>query len=85
MIMLNGQTTQGFWRLDEVRADGPVGMDFLMNPFALVPKQENAERIVQVFRLLREWMDTPFFEKKEDFDKWKEQFRPRVEAALKPE
>lgn len=51
MIMRNGKTAAG-WRLDEVKADMPVGMEMLMNPFAIVPKEENAERIVKAFEAL---------------------------------
>lgn len=48
MITVNGKTGAG-WRLDEVTEDGPVGMEMLMNPFAIVPKKENADRIVAAF------------------------------------
>lgn len=51
MISVNGKTNMGF-RLDEVTEDGPVGMEMLMNPFAIVPKKENADRIELAFRLL---------------------------------
>lgn len=51
MIMRNGKTSAG-WRMDEVNDESPVGMGMLMNPFAIVPKQENAERIEIAFQLL---------------------------------
>lgn len=51
MIVRNGKTAAG-WRLDEIKADMAVGMDMLMNPFAIVPKEENAERIVKAFAAL---------------------------------
>ena len=51
MIMRNGKTNIG-WRMDEVTEKGPVGMDMLSNPFAIVPDKENAERIELAFELL---------------------------------
>jgi hypothetical protein len=40
------------WRMDEMTASGPVGLEMLANPFAIVPKEQNAERIELAFRLL---------------------------------
>lgn len=48
MIVRNGKAGAG-WRLDEVSEDMATGMEMLMNPFAIVPKEENAERIVNAF------------------------------------
>lgn len=55
MIMRNGKAAAG-WRLDEITEGGPVGVGMLMNPFAIVPKEENADRIVKAFGLLYEWL-----------------------------
>jgi hypothetical protein len=52
MIVRNGKTAVG-WRLDEITEAGPVGMEMLMNPFAIVPKEENAERVVKAFEIAR--------------------------------
>lgn len=52
MIMKNGKTGAG-WRLDEVTEDGPTGMGMLMNPFAIVPKAENADRVIKAFEVAR--------------------------------
>lgn len=81
MIMRNGKAAAG-WRLDELRADMPTGMAFIAAPFAIVPDERNAERIQKAFSLLREWMDTPFFETRPEFDKWVAEFRPKVEAVI---
>jgi hypothetical protein len=51
MISINGKTGAG-WRMDEVTEHGPVGLEMLANPFAIVPKKENADRIELAFRLL---------------------------------
>jgi hypothetical protein len=53
MIMRNGKTAAG-WRMDEVNDDSPSALGMLLNPFAIVPKQENAERIEIAFQLLAE-------------------------------
>jgi hypothetical protein len=82
MIMVNGKTAVGY-RLDEVTADGPVGMEMLMNPFAIVPKLENAQRVALAFQLLEEWLNTPFFETREQWEKWVAEFRPKVESVTK--
>ena len=36
----------------------------------------------EMFALLNEWLDTPFFESKEEWREWVEDYRPRVEQAL---
>ena len=36
----------------------------------------------EMFALLNEWLDTPFFETKEEWREWVEDYRPRVEQAL---
>jgi len=51
MIMRNGKTPAG-WRMDEVNESSPSGLGMLMNPFAIVPQQENAERIETAFEIL---------------------------------
>ena len=81
MIMVNGKSQIG-WRLDEVTGDMAGGMEMLMNPFAIAPKEENAKRVVEAFRLLREWLDVPLFATKEEWEKWVAEFRPRVEAVV---
>ena len=48
MIVRNGRAGAG-WRLDEVKEGMASGMEMLMNPFAIVPKEENADRIVAAF------------------------------------
>jgi len=50
MIVLNGKVPLG-WRLDDL-AEQKVGIDFINNPFAIVPKREDAERIVAAFTSL---------------------------------
>jgi len=52
MIMRNGKTAAG-WRLDEISGDMAGGMEMLMNPFAIVPKEKNVERIVKAFEVAR--------------------------------
>lgn len=42
---VNGQRNLGY-RIDSFRDDGPVGLDFLMKPVAIVPKLEDAEHII---------------------------------------
>lgn len=81
MITRNGKTQLG-WRLDELKEDGPVGMDFLTNPFAIVPKEENAERIEDAFALLSEWRKTPFFDSREAWEGWVAEFGARVDKVL---
>ena len=56
MIMKNGKIAAG-WRLDEVTEGGPVGMAMLLNPFAIVPKDENADRIELAFELAQRLHD----------------------------
>ena len=41
-----------------------------------------AKRVVEAFRLLREWLDVPLFATKEEWEKWVAEFRPRVEAVV---
>lgn len=44
------------------------------------------EPMATVFRLtdlLKEWLDTPFFERREDWQRWADDFRPRVAEAVK--
>lgn len=81
MIMINGKSQIG-WRLDEVTEDMAGGMEMLMNPFAIVPKLENAERVQKAFALLKEWLNTPFFGTKEEWEKWVAEFRPKVLAVV---
>lgn len=38
--------------MDELTEHGPVGLEMMANPFAIVPKKENADRIELAFRLL---------------------------------
>ena len=51
-------------------------------------KEANARLIAaapEMFALLNEWLDTPFFETKEEWREWVEDYRPRVEQALAQE
>jgi len=80
MLVRNGKTPLG-WRLDELSEEN-VGIGMLLNPFAIVPKQENADRIVAAFDLLKEWTQTPFFEKREDWEAWVKVFRAKVDILL---
>jgi hypothetical protein len=43
VVMVNGAE---FWRIDDLDS-GLVGLEMLANPFALVKKKEDAERIVE--------------------------------------
>lgn len=48
MIMRNGRTSVG-WRLDDCGEGMKTGFDLLMNPFAIVPDDKNADAIVSAF------------------------------------
>jgi hypothetical protein len=53
---LNGLVPVGsreFWRIDSLRADGPTGVAFLMNPLALVKGRNDADLIRLAPRLAR--------------------------------
>jgi len=39
-------------------------------------------KLVQCQRLLKEWLNTPFFETEQEWLEWVSEFRPRVEKAL---
>lgn len=67
---------------------------FLMNACALASAERTAvERSQQIAllmvdlerarALLREWLETPFFETRAGYGAWLADFRPRVEAALR--
>ena len=43
--MRNGQTVQGWWRLDG--SSERVGLEFMENPLAIVPNEEDADFIVR--------------------------------------
>lgn len=73
MIVRNGKCGIGF-RLDDLRVDGPTGMELLENPFAIVPEAKNANRIVEAFELL-----TEFLASQDGGDKG---FRERVRAVV---
>lgn len=81
MIVRNGKTPIG-WRLDEVGEESLGGRGFLENPFAIVPKEENAERIKRAFELLAEWRRTPFFDSREAWERWVDDFGARVDRVL---
>lgn len=80
MITRNGKTPAG-WRMDEVNEDSPGGLGMLMNPFAIVPKQENAERIEIAFRLLGELKE---IYKKDDASValWVQEHRPEIDQVV---
>ena len=50
------------------------------------PVEANARLIAkapELYDLLNEWLDTPFFETKEDWQKWVDDYKPRVETTMK--
>lgn len=50
-LTINGRTPAG-WRIDDMD-NLSEGMDFIRNPFAVSPSQDNAERIVKAFEAVR--------------------------------
>ena len=45
----------------------------------------NARLIVaapEMYDLLNEWLDTPFFETKEEWQRWVDDYKPRVEEVI---
>lgn len=44
---INGETPAG-WRIDSMDPQSKSGLDFLMNPVAIVPNKEDAELIVKL-------------------------------------
>ncbi len=57
---INGKTQAG-WRIDSmVPSEGVTGLDFMMNPVAIVPDKEDAELIVKLANdKAREDLGTP--------------------------
>ena len=37
----------------------------------------------EMYALLNEWLDTPFFETKEEWQEWVDEYKPRVVATMK--
>ena len=44
---INGKTAAG-WRIDSIDPRGKSGIDFMLNPVAIVLKKEDAELIVKL-------------------------------------
>ena len=40
-------------------------------------------QLIDAKELLQEWLNTPFFETKEEWQEWANEFRPKVEAVIK--
>jgi hypothetical protein len=55
MIIRNGKSDFG-WRLDDL-SSGKAGIAMLMAPFAIVPDEKDADRIVKAFEVLPELRD----------------------------
>ena len=47
MWVINGQTVDGMWRIQDATSER-VGMDFLLNPVALVTLRKDAEEICKL-------------------------------------
>ncbi len=52
-------------------------------PVAEQAEYDRRQGSARLAELLLEWLDTPFFKKKSDWQKWTESYRPRVVLALR--
>lgn len=84
--------TPGPWRYEKRKGCKPIrvagtGTLIAYTADQLEEKEDlaNAHLIAaapKMYDLLNEWLDTPFFETKEEWQKWVDDYRPRVEQAI---
>ncbi len=51
--VINGKTAAG-WRIDSINPQGMSGFDHIMNPVAIVPKEDDAKLIILAPKLLKQ-------------------------------
>ena len=50
---INGKTVAG-WRIDSINPSGKSGFDHIMNPVAIVPREDDAKLIILAPELLKQ-------------------------------
>jgi hypothetical protein len=49
---------------------------------SFIEMRDCCKPVYELRSLLTEWLAVPFFERREDWEKWVAEFRPRVESAV---